>query len=479
MSHHLDQDNLQEEGKDEVDLTLPSTVSGSILRGERHPKANKYQISPTDDEAAAYLRYHNAKLRCEFTSFVHQNLMKDMIDGDAAKVQQNLYTERLSLLQQGLIKRTLFVTGVQDVEKDKQVRVKLKRLFATTYKVQIESITKTKYRGGRNNKSNNQHYNMDKLIDAINPSPLHVRLKSERDIHKVLNIVKNDNGFLRCPKIGVFNYEHMKNVIRKEGKGNVNEIYKRELLQLSNRDNSTKRGSQKDAFPFTEMIHIVRAKFYRNVVEDLPESTTVTFHPVGMSLGHWTSKDYVTEKQNKGNSRINANMMSESSSNNGMGHQYHRTNSNASGTSNTTHGSFSCSTSPYDEVGEWLEAANLEISSCNNLTVMIDLNKRIFELSTPRNYDLNNEFDFSDSTDFLTFRFKDIDGYIEFCCSENIEYDEKNHHISGDSLLRYSLIFTLKSAPRLSSNKVRFGLGYMFANSEEIFTCCCYSKEEL
>ena len=129
-------------------------------------------------------------------------------------------------------------------------------------------------------------------------------------------------------------------------------------------------------------------------------------------------------------------------------------------------------TAGVDDIDEWIEVQKLE-NMYNDYKVKIDLMKRTIEFSVTRPSNEQQQFEFRDATDYATFRFKDLDGYIDLCTCDYTRYDphlsssprspQRSTYASSvgqQPRSHYSLIFTLKYPPRLYSNKPAFGWGY-------------------
>lgn len=183
----------------------------------------------------------------------------------------------------------------------------------------------------------------------------------------------------------------------------------------------------------TMVIHIKKFSTKpTSIVDQIVHSTTIEIVPIGMSLGHYTSDDMQIQFEQS--------LLGKMSSNNTTSRSVLR----------------QLPSEQQNDHGQWLEGKRVSLvpGTCkqSELNVKIDTTKRMIEMSIPR-------VSLSDITDFLTLRFKDIDGYIDLCRYENSTCND-------NSKVTYSIIFSCKYPPRLYSNKPTFGLGYAFSSDE-------------
>lgn len=462
----------------------------------------------------------------DFTSYTHEKLLHDAVRYEDNKNEFHKFLERSALIEEGMLRRTIYVTGVNNVESNKENINHLKRFFeshygsvqyiASTKDRNIDSYTRTLY-GGRYNSGRGRGKgkdNMDILVDRCdvtsgknkdrNKDAPAVRIRFEKmdTYNAVMDAVKHLDGYLHCPRLGYLSVPsgnnrdgnmHRKNSnghrgpvddsnVRNGHRGNHNNNNRTNNFNNINHNNNQRNSRHNNnthqnnrAFddydmqetngerqghynnkPFNPVtadkrkctIHIEKCKRYDKIMEDLIDSSILQLNADGMSLGHWTLEDMYTDYIKESEENIRSDILSGNRSNNNIRQRIPRSRKEI------IESFKSRNNDNYIMQSQWIHGYKLNNPN-NDLNIHIDLTKRIFEISVSRLLNADLQYDFSASRDFMTFRFKDIDGYIELC------YEPSNN----DDVC-YSLIFNLKYPPKLVSNKPTFGLGFAFSNDQ-------------
>jgi hypothetical protein len=168
----------------------------------------------------------------DFTSFTNEKLLHDAIRQEYDNSMFQQYSEHADLVQAGIWRRTLYVTGVIDVTHTPKNIACLKRFFPQrygpseciepTYDRNVDgrnqAFFQDKYNSCGSNK-NKDDPNMTWLVEKRDVSSsrnkdvnqdvpaLRVWFKHMDAIRKAMEAVENHGGYLHCPQLGFFPYQ--------------------------------------------------------------------------------------------------------------------------------------------------------------------------------------------------------------------------------------------------------------------------------
>jgi hypothetical protein len=320
----------------------------------------------------------------DFTSYTHEKWLREAIRQENVKGSVRQNRTRIAKMESDMLHRTIYVTGFVNVKLHSENIRHIKRFFEQHYE-SVEFIAPTRKRnvyGGR--------YNRGKRKAGKRYGRSHNNMS---DLLLQLNVASNRDVNEEAPALRI-RFENVRafEKVMATAKNNANCIRCPGLEFLSTPLIPYGRPSS-NMFS----LHVVECRYYDTILEDV-DSTILKFSAKRMVLGHWTSEDLYTEFLEDRDL-----------------------------TENHTQ-------------SQWISGYVLD-NSLNDLSVRVDLKKRIFEISVTRQNNANFIVGESSNRDYLSFRFKDLDGYFELC------YEKVK-----DSIFQYSFVFSLKYPPKLFSS---------------------------